>query len=130
MFSDVKYTGTTPAADAAVYLLFSTTGATGAASGVPGVAPPANFFALAHARTFTLNLKNSQAGTLKWWHSRDRGATWTQLGQEAIAATAATDSVQRVYQVDSMMDWKLDWTNGGSAQATWDVTMALGGEFL
>lgn len=120
------YTGTTPGADANVYLLFSTTASTGARSGVPGAVPPANFFPMIEARKFELELKIDQAGTLNTWFSNNDGVTWVKQSTEAIAVPANA-SVVRVYDIGAARDWKVEWTNGGSAQgaAVWAVGMTV-----
>lgn len=116
----IKYTGATPGADANVYSLFNT---------VTAFPDAARAVALAGVVRFVLNLKNNQAGTLKWYKSADRGVNWNQLGQESIAAGGATNSLNRDYEVSPEQDWKIEWTNGGSAQTTWFVDMALSDVF-
>lgn len=116
----VKYTGSTPGADANTYTLFTT---------VTGTAPNSeigqDFFAIAGIRKFHLLLKFSQAGTLKWYESTDRGVNWRQIGQEAVAAPAATADIERDYIVEALRDFKIEWVNGGVAQSPWDPLMAL-----
>lgn len=116
----VTYAGVAPGADANVYSLFDT---------VKAFTQGARAMAMAGVVRVTLNLKNSQAGTLKWYKSTNRGATWNQIGQEAIAATPATTSLNRDYEVTAEQDWKLEWTNGGAAQATWLVDIGMSDVF-
>ena len=110
-----KYTGSTPGADANTYTLFTTV------DGEIGK----GFFQHADIHKVSLLLKFSQAGTLKWYESTDRGVNWRQIGQEAIAAPAATADIERDYLVEALLDFKLDWVNGGAAQNPWDPNIAL-----
>lgn len=114
-FSQIKLTSATPGGDAATYNLFDST-ATGY---------PARFFAEQGAHKFIVDIKNSQAGTLKAYKSQDRGVTWLQIYQASVAAAAATSTNLFEFAIEPFADWKLDWLNGGSAQATWVVDMAL-----
>jgi hypothetical protein len=110
-----KYTGATPGADSNVYVLFSTVAANA----------PANFFAMSGTCRVTLSLSCSQNGTLKAYKSQDRGVTWQQYVADDAVVAAPTAAAFRDYVVEGLADWKLEWTNGGVAQATWLVDMAL-----
>lgn len=130
----INWQGTVPGADANTYVLFATA--------VPGTtqtdrviqnanrdgACPARFFANACARKFVLDLKNSQAGTLNEYYSPDRGATWLQISTNPVAIPAAGFDTPREFLVEAYADWKLEWVNGGVAQATWSPQMALTGQ--
>lgn len=113
--ANIKYIGATPGADPNTYTLFNTvTSQMGQrALGIHGI------------RKLFLSLKGNNAGTLKWYTSSDRGLNWVQLGQEAVAALAASASIQRDYPVEAEPDFKLDWVNGGAAQNPWIINMAL-----
>lgn len=111
----ITYNGSTPGADSNEYVLFSTTAA----------APFKRFLALSGSRRFVLDLKNSHAGTLDAYYSADGGTNWIKYSTEAIAAPAAGVTYTRDYLVEHYDDWKLVWTNGGSAQTTWVIQMAL-----
>lgn len=126
-----KYTGAVPGADSAIYLLYSTTGTTTVRSGVPGVAPPRGLMQLIGARKFLLEMKIDQAGTLISSTSDDEGVTWHQQSTEAIAVPVGA-TVLRVYDVGAAPDWKLTWTNGGSAQGAtvWQVGMSVSGNLV
>lgn len=114
----VKYTGSTPGADANTYPLFTTVQA-GMGS---------YFFSLARIARFELKLIHDQQVTLKWYRSDDRGSNWTQVGEETLAGLAAKNEDVRDYLVEGEKDWKLDLVNGGSAQTTWDIKMAMTGQ--
>jgi len=112
----VTYTGTAPAADAASYVLFDTT-----------VASPnaRNFFALAGIQRFRLEMKNSEAGTTVASWSENGGTTWNVYDSVATVAATATVTNGVDYNVGNYRDWKLTWTNGGVAQATWIIAMSM-----
>lgn len=129
-FPQFKYTGATPGADANTYLLYSTTGTTTTPSGVPGVAPPARFFALIGARKFVVELKLATAGgTLNSYVSDDRGVNWRQQSTEVVTVPVSS-TVERVFDVLTAPDWKLEWVNGSSAQTAWFVGMAVSGNLI
>lgn len=126
-FPTFAYNGFTPGADSNVYPLYSTCGITGTTPGTAGAAPslflpvPKGFFQHAGIHKMIFDIKCTQAGTIKWYKSSDRGTTWRQEGSQAIAAPAATDSVVQEFLVEAYLDFKVEWTNGGVAQATWAV---------
>lgn len=115
----ITYTGTAPGADSSVYLLFDSTklGVTTAGK-----------FSLANlikAQRFTLSLLNAAAGTLKAYRSENGGTTWSQVFADDAVSAATTTAAFRDYYIAGFRDFKLEWTNGGSAQTTWLVDMAL-----
>lgn len=120
----VAVVASTPGADTNVYSMFDST--------VTFAAPPAS-----NSKSTTLaahgisriefSVVNSQAGTLKGYRSVDKGTNWDQVGGDiAVAANAATD-INGPYDflVDPHADFKITWTNGGSAQATWRPSISL-----
>lgn len=112
----VRYTGTTPGADANTYTLFDSTQlgmGKGALYNLPG------------AERLLLRLRNPQAGTLKGYRSDDGGVTWEQVYPDTAVAAMTTTSNDYDLLIAGYRDFKLDWTNGGSAQTGWDVDMAL-----
>jgi len=111
----VKYTGSTPGADANTYTLFSSVVAF----------PGARMASGGGMKRLIIWLKNAAAGTAKFYTSADRGTTWSQIDEQAVAAAAATSSNYIDFDVEPLPDFKVDWTNGGSAQTTWVVNMAL-----
>lgn len=123
-FSTVKYSGLTPGADANTYVLFATT-LPAAPTDAQNAQWPQKGFALMGIHKVALALKNTQAGTLNAYESPDRGVTWNQVDTVAVAATAATASFLADYLVEGFADFKLEWVNGGAAQAKWDVMLAL-----
>src|SRR4051812_48501773 len=108
--AQVKYIGATPGVDSNVYVLFSSV-----LSELGGRAMAASC-----SHKVNLDLLAQNIGTLKWYKSQDRGVTWNQIGSESITPVANT-SVQRDYIIEALADFKLEWTNGGSAQNPWVV---------
>ncbi len=116
----VTASGGTPGADANTYVLFSTVVAF----------PGANYLAENGMKRLQLGMSNSQAGTLNWYKSQTRltstSATpvWTQIGTQAVVAGATAEN-DFDFLVEEYTDFKLEWVNGGVAQATWLLDMAL-----
>jgi hypothetical protein len=110
----LSYMSGTPGADANTYNVVNSTLLGGA-----------NFFSHTGTRRVMVTIKNSHAGTLKEYRSTDKGATWTQISETAVAAPAASASNTYKYHVSQFNDWKLDWVNGGSAQTTFTVDISL-----
>lgn len=110
----ITYGGSTPGADANDYVLFDTTVA----------APMRGFFQLAGIKRFVISIAHSHAGTLKAYWSSDGGTNWRLYHTQAVAAPAAGDTTDRDYFVGNYRDWKLVWTNGGSAQNPWAVLLS------
>ncbi len=115
-FVPVPYTGATPGADSATYTLFSTV-----------TKFPGKYYCASDCLPrLVLSLQNSQAGTLKGYRSNDRGVTWVQVFPDTAIAAAAAGSINFYdFFIAEYADFKLDWTNGGNAQATWNIDMAL-----
>jgi hypothetical protein len=115
----ITYTGSTPGADTNVYVLFDSSklGVTTA-----GKQCLANF---PKAQRFVLSLLNAAAGTLKAYRSENGGTTWTQVFADDALSAATTTAALRDYFIGGFRDFKLEWTNGGSAQTTWLVDMML-----
>ena len=111
-----------PGADSNTYVLFSTTTA------FPGGAMHQG----AGVKKLFVTIKNSQAGTLNTFRGSARtslnATTWTQMTTEAIAAGTSTTSTSREYLLEQFSDFKLEWVNGGVAQGTWTLDMALSDE--
>lgn len=67
---------------------------------------------------------NSHSGTLNASRSIDGGTNWRVYSTQAIAASAAnTISGPYDFLVDTYLDWKLEWVNGGTTQTTWRPEM-------
>lgn len=117
-FSRLKYPGTTPGADANTYNLWTSATAGGA-----------NLAAMSGMRYFVLDLKNAAAGTLKVYKGSARdttgATTFSQIEQFAVPAAPSTESNKFEFNIEPYSDWKIDWVNGGAAQTTWLVDMAL-----
>jgi hypothetical protein len=122
--SNIKYTGSTPGADASTYVLFATI-----LPAAPTNAMNANWgesaFAHMGVRKFSVLIDHVQAGTLNAYESIDRGVTWRQIDTVAVAAPAAASSTSVDFQVEGLRDFKLEWVNGGVAQNPWEVLQSL-----
>lgn len=72
------------------------------------------------------SVNNAAAGTRKAYFSQDRGTTWNLYDSAAVAASSAGSMAGPFdYLVDPYRDWRLIWTNGGSAQTTWIPSIVL-----
>lgn len=129
MHSIIKYAGLTPGTDSDVYVLLATTlpaSPTNAQNMNRDNACPENFFGLSGTRKVVLLLDHSHLGTLKAYSSNDRGTNWRQIDEVAVATpAAATGSTAVEFLVEGLRDFKLEWTNGGTAQSPWQVNLSL-----
>lgn len=121
--AQIRYTGATPGADANAYVIFDTT----------VLFLGARYCAESKMKRLQVGLSNSQAGTLNWYKTQSRVTStntpivWTQIGAVAVAAGATAENTYD-FLIEEYADWKLEFVNGGVAQATWLVDMALSGE--
>lgn len=108
----IGVSGGTPGTDSNDYTLFDST-----------VCFPGGLRAFDVSRIiFAVN--SNAAGTLKAYFSTDKGANWTLYNQQSVAAySSPTAAGPYDYAVDLYLDWKLVWTNGGTAQTTWRVSL-------
>lgn len=119
----IKYTGSTPGADALTYVIFDTTVAF----------PGARYAAENRLKRLQVGLSNSQAGTYNWYKTQSRvtstntAIVWTQIGTQAVVAGATVENTND-FLIEEYADFKLEFVNGGVAQATWGVDLALSGE--
>jgi hypothetical protein len=110
----VAVSGGTPGADSADYVLFDSTVCF--TSGLESHDISRIEFAA----------NNSQAGSLKAYFSQDRGVTWNLYNTQAVVASSAGAMAGPFdYLVDPYRDFRLIWTNGGVAQATWIPSIVL-----
>lgn len=78
------------------------------------------------ANRFETVIQNDQTGTLKAYWSDNKGTNWNQYDSQAVAIPAAnTSSGPYDYHLDAFKDFKLEWVNGGTNQATWRGTSTL-----
>lgn len=111
-----KYSGTAPGADGNTYTIFNSVTAFNGAN----MAQNAGF------KRYMVDMKHSQSGTLNFYYSLNRGTSWNQVYTSgAIAAPASTSSTIRDFAIEQYPDFKLEWVNGGSAQATWSIAQTL-----
>ncbi len=121
--AQIRYTGATPGTDANTYVIFDTT----------VLFLGARYCAENKMKRLQVGLSNSQAGTYNWYKSQSRVTStntpivWTQIGTRAVAAGATAENDDD-FLIEEYADFKLEFVNGGVAQATWLVDMALSGE--
>jgi hypothetical protein len=75
---------------------------------------------------FIINVKHSQAGTIKGYWSLPGPVTWVQFytsGSIAAPGAGAITTIDKV--IEGFHHIKFDWTNGGTVQATFDISMAM-----
>lgn len=119
----IKYTGSTPGTDSNTYVIFDTTVAF----------PGARYAAECRLKRLQVGLSNSQAGTYNWYKTQSRvtstntAIVWTQIGTRAVVAGATAENDDD-FLIEEYADFKLEFVNGGVAQATWVVDLALSGE--
>ncbi len=121
----LKYTGSTPGADASTYVLFATASPS---AGVAGVCPMGNWGPMMGLHTFRYEIKNPQAGTVNGWYSNDRGANWVQFYTMAVPIPAAGTASNDVVLIEGFADFKFEWVNGGAAQTGWTVNLDVSGK--
>lgn len=122
--SNIKYVGTTPGADTNTYVLLATI-LPAAPTNVMNAQWPQNFFGLNGINKVSVTLKCNQAGTINAYESTDRGVNWRQIDTNAVAAPASSAVVLLEYLVEGLLDFKLEWANGSSAQSPFDVLISL-----
>lgn len=108
----LKYAGSAPGADSNTYTIFTT---------VDG-SIPRGWAVNADVHSFHWDIKHSQSGTLKGYRSEDGGSNWVQFFDSGALA-APTYTSNGVELVEGFRDFKFEWVNGGSAQATWSVSI-------
>lgn len=113
-YAITRYYGSTPGADANAYVLYSTTSQLGQAiqQGDPGI------------HRLRTDIACTQNGTLNFYKSRDRGTTW-RLVETAAQTGNANDTVKKEYLMEPFYDYKLEWANGGLAQAFFEADLAI-----
>jgi hypothetical protein len=107
--TNLKYTGTTPGADASTYVLFST-----------ALLSVGNWGPMGDVHAYHYDIAHSQAGTVKGYRSKDRGVTWVQFYDSGLLGIPTYTSTD-VVLVEGFADFKFEWVNGGVAQGTWNV---------
>jgi hypothetical protein len=114
--------GGTPGADSNTYTLFDSTTAF---QGTPSFSAGKGMIPTKEIARFIFNLNNSQTGTLKAFWSNDGGTTWNQYYSASVAAAVSPVMNGPIdFPVDGYRDWRLQWTNGGSAQGTWIAALS------
>lgn len=125
----LKYTGSTPGADANGYVLFATApvaaGAAGATAANAGSVPVGDWAPDMDIHVFRYLIKNPAAGTVNGWYSLDRGATWVQFYTMAAPIPVAGLASADVVSVEGLRDFAFVWVNGGVAQTGWTVNMSV-----
>lgn len=113
-YSVTRYYGSTPGADTSAYVLYSTTSQLGQAiqQGDPGI------------HRLRVDIACTQNGTLNLYKSRNRGTTW-RLVETAAATGNANETVKDEYLMEPFYDYKLEWVNGGAAQAFFEADLSI-----
>lgn len=112
----IDYTGATPGTDSNDYVLFSSVTSF----------PMARAFAMMGIHKLEVRLINDHTGTLKCYFSNDRGTTWTRVYADiSVGAAGTSDSNNYEFVVEGMKDFKVVWTNGGTAQGAFSPMLSL-----
>jgi hypothetical protein len=119
---------TTPGADTNTYVLFATVAVTGTGQSWPDPGWGKGILSGLGLKRLILSLKHSGDVTLNWYSSSDRGANWHQLDTDVVTAPVATDVTVRDLLIEEYDDFKLELVNGGAAQTTYNVQLALTNE--
>jgi hypothetical protein len=107
---EIAVGGGTPGADSNDYILFES----------PGALFGKRMLPMTGIKRVTFEVFHNQAGTLKAYKSIDGGVTYDLYDTQGVAIPGAgTISGPFDYDIAPFSDWKLVWTNGGSAQTTW-----------
>lgn len=111
-----KYNGTAPGADTNTYVIFSSVVALNGARMAQS----------AGMKRLVVDMKHAGTGTLNLYRSQNRGTTWSQVDTTGVLPIpAATESTIYDHYIEPYPDFKLEWVNGGSAQSTWIIDLAL-----
>ncbi len=112
-YSAFRYSGSTPGADTNDYVLYTTTSALGQAIQQG-----------AEVHRIRVDIACTQDGTLSLFKSRDRGTTW-RLVESSAETGSASATIKAEYLIEPFYDYKVEWENGGSAQAYFEADMAI-----
>lgn len=113
-----KYTDTALPTSGSTVTLFSTV----------TTFPYANAIQVHNIHRIYFAIQNDQTGTLKAYKSVDRGVTWVrEFDDIAVAAAATNTSNYYDFLVEPYADFKLDWTNGGTGQGTFNINISSTG---
>lgn len=112
-YSAIVYAGTVPGADTNAYVLFSTASLTGRA-----------LMQGAEVHRLRCDIAGTQSGTFNLYKSRNGGTTWRLVATQAAALTSAA-SVIFDQVIEPYYDFKLEWANGGVAQAYFEADLAV-----
>ena len=118
-YPTMDVSGTTPGADSNTDTMWSTTATVNGDRQYPK-----RFFSMQGFARARLSIDHSHNGTLKWYHSTDGGAKWTQVGSQAATAVANEATVVDIL-IEGEPDFKVEWTNGGTAQSPWSAYLTL-----
>lgn len=124
----LRPTITTPGADTNVYVLFATVAVTGTGSSWPDPGWAKGHIGVHGLKKLVVDIEHTQAFDLNFYKSNNRGTSWNQVSTETAIAASATATTKREYLVEHLDDCKLELVNGGSAQATFVVNVALSPE--
>ena len=112
-YSIFYYRGATPGADTNDYVLYSTVSESSQAIQQG-----------AGIHRIRVDVACDNDGTLNFFKSRDKGVTW-RLVETSAETASATASIRAEFLMEPFYDYKLEWENGGSAQAYFEADMAI-----
>lgn len=114
----IPYGGASPGADSNTYVLFSSVTA------FPGKRYPG----MHGYKRFVVSVRhnNATATVMNLYKSTNRGVNWFLIGTFSAASTTVDDVFDCL--VEHLDDFKVEWVNGGTAQTTFIVSMALTSE--
>lgn len=74
----------------------------------------------------TCAFAQSHSSTLKAYSRATIGGTWDQVGGDIALSATTTDLNRKDFLVDDLgVDFKLEWTNGGTTQTTYRARVSL-----
>ncbi len=112
-YSVFSYTLPVPGADSNAYVLYSTVGY-----------GSAYFHQMGGNHRVRIDVAHTQNGTFNLYKSRDKGVTWRLVDTLAANSGPAASSVFDVI-IEPFLDWKVEWANGGAAQAYFEPDVAI-----
>jgi len=124
----IAYPGTVPDTNTEVHVIFATCAVTGTGSSFPDMGWGQGFLAQHGLKRHVVRLSFSRAGSMRWYHSQDRGTTWIPLAAaQTITPTSAgtAESLTIDVLIEGLLDYKMEFTQGATAQDTFTIDQTL-----